>query len=95
MDKKQTEEKQYDLKELRRLWALNYKELAQAPGEPNARLREARFIMQAKVAWETRRYMLVTTAATVMMAIFTIVIAIATAISTVAAVFTAIMMNNR
>jgi len=40
---------------LKRLWKLEYEELAVAPGEPGARLREARFIMQARVAFETRR----------------------------------------
>jgi hypothetical protein len=68
----------YDLAELDRLWNLNYEQLSKAPGQPNGRLREARFVMQARVAWETRRYMLITTVATVVMTIATIVMAVGT-----------------
>jgi hypothetical protein len=73
-----SENDKYDREELDRLWKLNYEELAKAPGQPNGRLREARFVMQAKVAWETRLYMRVTTAATVVMSIATIVMMIGT-----------------
>ncbi|MHC4401269.1 MAG: hypothetical protein ACYTG0_16480 [Planctomycetota bacterium] len=73
-----SEKEEYDLAELRRLWKLSYKDLAEAPGQPNARLREPRFVLQAKVAWETRRCMLVTVCATIVMAIATVVIAIGT-----------------
>ena len=48
------EEQQYDLGELKRLWKLDYESLAMAPAEPNGRLREVRFVLQAKVALETR-----------------------------------------
>jgi hypothetical protein len=73
-----SEADRYNRDELDRLWKFNYEQLAKAPTEPNARLREARFVMQAKVAWETQRYMRITTAATVVMSIATIVQAIGT-----------------
>ncbi len=66
----------YSAAELARLWKLSYKELAMAPGEPSTRLREARFIMQAKVALETRRLQFVIAAATVVMTVATVVLAI-------------------
>lgn len=66
----------YDLSELERLWDLPYEELARAPGAPGAHIREARYVMQAKVAHETRTYMVVTTAATIVMAISTLLQAI-------------------
>jgi hypothetical protein len=68
--------KKYDLDELKRLWKLNYEELAMAPGESN-RLREARFIMQARIALETRRIAFVMVLATVAMTIATIAMAVA------------------
>ncbi|WP_143135552.1 hypothetical protein [Burkholderia ubonensis] len=74
------DEKGYSGEELKRLWKLKYEELALAPGEPGARLREARFIMQARVALETRRLGIVTTCSTVIMAIATVVMTIATVI---------------
>ncbi len=70
------EEKEYSSAELKRLWKLRYKELAMAPGEPGARLREARFIMQAKAARETRLLGIVMACATVIMTIATIVMAL-------------------
>ena len=73
-----TEDQKYDRAELERLWKLKYEDLVKAPGEPNARLREARFVMQAKVASETRFLGVVMAVATVVMAIATIVMAIGT-----------------
>ena len=70
------QEKEYSSAELKRLWKLKYKELAMAPGEPGARLREARFIMQAKAARETRQLGIVMACATVVMTIATIVMAL-------------------
>jgi hypothetical protein len=43
----------YDRKELERLWELDYKSLATDPGETGS-LKEARFVMQAKIALETK-----------------------------------------
>jgi hypothetical protein len=70
------DEKEYSLAELKRLWKLKYDELALAPGEPGARLREARFIMQARGAHEARRMGIVMALATVVMAIATVVMAV-------------------
>jgi hypothetical protein len=70
------DDNEYNAAELARLWKLSYKELAMVPGEPGARLREARFIMQAKVALETRRLQFVIAVATVVMTIATVVLAI-------------------
>jgi len=67
------ENQQYDAVELKRLWKLSYEDLALAPGEPGARLREARFIMQARAARETRLLGLVMAFATVVMTLATIV----------------------
>jgi hypothetical protein len=55
---------------------LKYKDLAMAPGEPGAPLREARFIMQAKVAHEARRLGIIMGVATVVMAVATMVMAV-------------------
>ena len=74
-------EKEYSQAELKRLWELKYDELALAPGEPGARLREARFIMQARAAHEARRMGFVMALATVVMTIATIVMAIATIVT--------------
>jgi hypothetical protein len=71
-----SEDDQYDLKELERLWNLNYKELAMAPGLPNGRLKGPRFILQARVALETRRLAFVMTLATIAMTLATIAMAI-------------------
>jgi hypothetical protein len=71
-----SEDKQYDRAELKRLWKLKCGELATAPGEPGARLREARFIMQARAARETRRLGIVMACATVVMTLATIVMAL-------------------
>jgi hypothetical protein len=49
------DEARYDPAALRRLWAMSYEQLAMAPGEEGARLREARFILQTKLAYETQR----------------------------------------
>jgi len=70
------QEEGYDAAELARLWSLNYKELAMAPGKPNARLREARFIMEMRAANETRRYGFVVMLATVVMAVATAIMAL-------------------
>jgi hypothetical protein len=70
------EEKGYSSAELKRLWKLKYKDLAMAPGEPGARLRETRFIMQAKAARETRQLGIVMACATVVMTFATIVMAL-------------------
>jgi hypothetical protein len=75
------EESGYDPDELDRLWIMDYEELAKAPGRPNGRLREARFVMQAKVANETRRLIWMTflmALATFAMAVATIIMAVAT-----------------
>ena len=69
----------YDSQLLKELWNRRYKDLVMAPGEPGGRLREARFVMQARVAAETRRLSLATTLASVVMCIATIIMA-ATAI---------------
>jgi hypothetical protein len=70
-------EEQYDLEELKRFWKLDYEQLAMAPGQPGARLREARFILQVRVALEARRLAVVMAIATVAMTIATIAMAIA------------------
>jgi hypothetical protein len=44
----------YDSEQLKRLWELDYESLAMHPGEPDGSLTMARFILQAKVALETR-----------------------------------------
>jgi hypothetical protein len=69
------DEKGYSQVELQRLWKLKYDKLALAPGEPGARLREARFIMQARAAHEARRMGVIMMVATVVMAIATVVMA--------------------
>ena len=73
-----SDDEQYDSAELKRLWKLKYKELALVPGEPGARLREARFIMQARAAWETRQLGVVMAFATVVMTVATIAMTVAT-----------------
>jgi hypothetical protein len=78
MENRTTEHRQYDRAELERLWKLKYSELIKAPSEPKARLREARFVMQAKVASETRLLQIITALATAVMAVATIVMAIGT-----------------
>lgn len=75
--KEDEQDKRYDLDELKRLWKLNYKQLAMAPGQPNGRLRGFRFVMQAKAALETRRITFVMALATVAMTIATIAMAVA------------------
>jgi hypothetical protein len=73
------EDEKYDIDELRRLWNLDYESLAMAPGQPNGRLREARFVMQAKAALETRKMITSTywmAVATFAMAIGTIALAV-------------------
>jgi hypothetical protein len=72
MNNGREEREGYDAAELDRLWRLSYKDLAMAPGEPNARLREARFIMEVRAARETRQLGIVMTVATVVMAAATI-----------------------
>jgi hypothetical protein len=67
----------YDIKELQRLWELDYKSLAMDPGK-TGRLREARFVMQAKIAFEARSMINSTfwlTIATGAMAVATIALA--------------------
>ena len=44
----------YDSERLKRLWKLDYESLAMDPGEPDGSLTLARFVLQAKVARETR-----------------------------------------
>jgi len=73
------EEQKYDLGELKRLWNLDYESLAMAPAEPNGRLREARFVLQAKVALETRSLI----KSTFWMAVATFAMALATIAMTV------------
>jgi hypothetical protein len=72
---KMNDEKQYDKEALEHLWKLDYDKLVTAPGEPNGRLREARFVMQAKVAFETRKLI----NSTYWMAVATFAMAIGTA----------------
>ncbi len=75
-DEKMNDKTQYDLAELKRLWKLNYQELVEAPGQSGGRLREARFVMQAKVASETRRLGVIMAFATIVMTIATIIMAL-------------------
>ncbi len=77
MSEENHEKEPYDRDVLVSLWKMNYDELVEAPSEVG-RLREARFVMQAKVAWETRRYMRMTTWATIVLAFATVLLAIAT-----------------
>jgi hypothetical protein len=75
------ETEHYDREEFKRLWAMDYKSLAMAPGQPNGRLREARFVLQARVALETRLLMKITcwmAVATCVMALATIALAVIT-----------------
>jgi hypothetical protein len=44
----------YDSEQLQRLWKLDYESLAMHPGESDGSLTLARFVLQAKVALETR-----------------------------------------
>jgi hypothetical protein len=71
-----SEGEKYDSAELKRLWNLKYRDLAMAPGEPGARLREARFIMELRAARETRQLGIIMACATVVMTLATIVMAI-------------------
>jgi hypothetical protein len=73
------EKKPYDRDVLVSLWKMKYEDLVEAPSEVG-RLREARFVMQARVAWETHRYMRMTTWATVVLAVATVILAMATII---------------
>jgi hypothetical protein len=76
-----SDEQKYDIEELKRLWKLDYKSLAMAPGQPNGRLRDARFVIQAKAALETRSLIRMTfwmAVATFAMAIATIAMAVVT-----------------
>jgi hypothetical protein len=63
----------YDVAERERLRKMDYEQLVKAPGQPNGRLREARFVMQAKVALETRELTRRTVWGTIVMAFATIV----------------------
>jgi hypothetical protein len=74
-----SEEGQNDIEELKRLWKLDYESLAMAPGQPNGRLREARFVLQAKVALETRLLI----KSTFWMAVATFAMALATIAMTI------------
>jgi hypothetical protein len=74
-----SEEKQYDIEELKRLWKLDYESLVMAPGQPNGRLRVARFVLQAKVALETRLLI----KSTFWMAVATFAMALATIAMTI------------
>jgi hypothetical protein len=67
-----TEELQgYDPKRLRELWEKkNYEELVMAAGDEGSRLREPRFVMEARVAYETRRMARVTAGLAVATALF-------------------------
>jgi len=76
--KEDDKEERYSAEALKRLWKLEYDKLAVAPGEPGARLREARFIMQARVAFETRRLGIIMAWATIVMAFATVILAVAT-----------------
>jgi hypothetical protein len=77
-----SDEERYDPEELERLWKLDYDKLAMDPGR-SGRLREARFVMQAKVALETRsliKYTFWMMVGTFALAIATIVLAIVTVV---------------
>jgi hypothetical protein len=71
-----SDEPQCDLAELKRLWKMSYQDLVEAPGQPSGRLREARIVMQAKVAMETRRLGVIMALATIAMTIATFVMAV-------------------
>lgn len=76
-----SEEEHYNIEELKRLWKLDYESLAMAPGQPNGRLRDARFVLQAKAALETRSLIRSTfwmAVATFAMAIASIALAVIT-----------------
>ena len=79
------EKGQYDAAELERLWNMDYEELLKAPGQPNGRIREARFVMQARVALETRELTRKMVWATVVMAFASIVMAFATIVQVMVA----------
>ena len=66
----------YDRKELERLWKLTYRQLALAPGDEGARLREARFVLEARAAAETRLLGIIMAVATVVMTLATVVMAL-------------------
>jgi hypothetical protein len=76
MEARMSDDKPYDRAELERLWKLTYEDLALAPGDPKGRLKEARFIMQARAARETRQLGIVMACATVVMTIATLVQAV-------------------
>ena len=77
MSEAKHEDEPYDPVALDRLWKMNYEELAKAPAS-EGRIREARFILQVKVASETRRFASITTVSTVVLTVATLVIAIGT-----------------
>lgn len=60
----------YDLKLLNELWETDYKGLVTAAGEKGGRLREPRFVMQARVAYEARNMARVTALLAVATAMF-------------------------
>jgi hypothetical protein len=85
-----SDERHHDIVELERLWHLDYKELAMAPGkpmspgEPKASLTMARFVLQGRVALETKSLIKSTfwlAVATAVMAIATIALAVITVVA--------------
>ena len=71
-------EKKYNVDELKRLWDMkNFEELALAPGGERDNLREARFIIQAKVAQQAYRVAVVMALASIVMTIATIAMVVA------------------
>jgi hypothetical protein len=68
------EEPRYNRERLEELWDMSYKEILLAAAELGGNLREPRFVMQAKVAMETRRLIWMTFA----MVVATFAMAIAT-----------------
>jgi hypothetical protein len=80
---KDDDQDQYDLEMLKRLWKLDYESLAMAPGQGGGRLREARYILQTKVALETRSLI----RSTFWLAVATVILAIATVALTVITFF--------
>ena len=75
-----SDKKDYDLNYLRELWDMSYEELAEAPGKKGDRLREPRFVMETKVAFEAQQLGRKMTWISVVMAIATIVMMISTII---------------
>ena len=68
----------YELERLQKLWAMkDYKDLVFAAADEGGRLREPRFVMDARIADETRRMARVTTGLAFATAFFAFVTAVA------------------